>query len=615
MLKRVLEYARPFHKTLIWVSFLILLMALLGQVEPFITRSITDSLVQGQGEGQGLFTSIGILLLVLLLVKLVQSGLNRLSWFLTNVFVIKFEAHLKSLSFDHLMKLSLSFFNQQESGKIISKLDRGVNRLISIINNSGMHFLPNVTTAIISFAIVLHYEWRIGVITVLAFIPYILINRWRFEKNSKLEREEHQLYDRHYAHFYEVLSSMELIKAFRAEEFEKKNLRTFFKKAIRLRQEMENNTNRSMVGDILLELLSWFMYAYIVYITWQGQITIGTLILLVSLIQLIRQPLWQLNWIFWEVKKAQIGARDFFKIMDAKSDVVDPVKPLEIEDVKGEIVFNNVSFTYKQDAFNYFDKNYDEQTKNEQQEDERPKQIPRNLQVFKDVSFTIKPGEMTAFVGPSGAGKTTIASMLMRFFDPDQGKVLLDGVDIKNFRQRDLRSQIGLVSQSVYLFSSSIEENLRYAKPDATEAEMWQACKIARADEFIEKLDKGLKTTIGERGVRLSGGQRQRLSLARTILRDPKIIILDEATSALDSESEMYIQQALLEVLKNRTSVVIAHRLSTVQRSDKIIVIKDQRLLEEGTHQQLLKKDGLYASLFKIQSGDLSKLKEWDLVG
>lgn len=611
MLKRILEYAKPFRKTLISVSVLIFLMALLSQVEPFVTRAITDRLVQG--EGQGLFNYIGILLLVLLAVRLIQSVLNRLSWFLTNIFAIKFEANLKLLSFDHLMKLSLSFFNQQESGKIISKLDRGVNRLTAIINNSGMHFLPNVITAIISFAIVIYYEWRIGVITVLAFVPYVLINRWRFEKNSKLERKEYQLYDRQYAHFWEVLSSMELIKAFRAEEFEKNNFKNFFKKAIRLRQEMEKNTNRSMVGDILLESLSWFMYAYIVYITWQGQITIGTLILLVSLIQLIRQPLWQINWIFWEVKRAQIGARDFFKIMDAKADVVDPVKPLEIKDVKGEIIFDQVSFTYKQDAFNYFEKNYDEQTENEQQDEDKPKQPP-DLQVFKDVSFTIKPGEMTAFVGPSGAGKTTIASMLMRFFDPDQGKILLDGVDIKKFGQRDLRSQIGLVSQSVYLFSSSIEENLRYAKPDATEAEMWQACKIARADEFIEKLDKGLKTTIGERGVRLSGGQRQRLSLARTILRDPKIIILDEATSALDSESEMYIQQALVEVLKNRTSVVIAHRLSTVQRSDKIIVIKDQQLLEEGNHQQLLKKDGLYASLFKIQSGDVNKLKEWDLV-
>jgi len=221
---------------------------------------------------------------------------------------------------------------------------------------------------------------------------------------------------------------------------------------------------------------------------------------------------------------------------------------------------------------------------------------------------------MTAFVGPSGAGKSTIASLLMRFFDPDEGTIYLDGIDIKKFRQQDLRAQMGLVSQSAYLFASSIEENLRYAKPDATEEEMWRACKIARADEFIEKLDKGLKTTIGERGVKLSGGQRQRLSLARTILRDPKIIILDEATSSLDSESEMYIQQALTEVLKGRTSIIIAHRLSTVQRSDKIIVIKNQHLLEQGTHEQLLAKDGLYASLFKIQSGDVAKLKEWDLV-
>jgi len=612
MLKRVLGYTKPFRKTLILVSVLILIMALLNQIEPFITRAITDRLVAG--ENRGLFSYIGILLLLLLVVKLIQSGLNRLSWFLTNIFVVKFEASLKQLSFDHLMKLSLSFFNQQESGKVISKLDRGVNRLTAIVNNSGMHFVPSVTTALISFAIILYYEWRIGVITVLAFVPYVAINRWRFEKNNKLERREYQLYDRQYAHFWEVLSSMELIKAFRAEEFEKNNLKNFFKKAILIRQEMERNTNRSMIGDIILEVLSWGMYAYIVYITWQGQISIGTLILLVGLIQLIRQPLWQINWIFWEVKRAQIGARDFFKIMDAKPEIVDPVKALELKNVQGEIIFDQVSFTYKQNMYNYFDKYSEEQEDNKIETSAQEQKDLKNLLVFDDVSFTIKPEQMTAFVGPSGAGKTTIASLLMRFFDPDQGKILLDGVDIKKFRQHDLRSQMGLVSQNVYLFSSSIEENLRYAKPDATEEEMWQACKIARADEFIEKLDKGLKTTIGERGVKLSGGQRQRLSLARTILRDPKIIILDEATSALDSESEMYIQQALAEVLKGRTAIVIAHRLSTVQRSDKIIVIKNQHLLEQGTHEQLLAKDGLYASLFKIQSGDVAKLKEWDLV-
>jgi ABC-type multidrug transport system fused ATPase/permease subunit len=612
MFKKILEYTRPYRKTLIVISALIVVMALLSQIEPFITRAITDRLVEKQTED--IFSYIAILLAVLLAVKLLQSLLNRLSWYLTNVFVIKFEASLKQLGFDHLMKLSLSFYNEQETGKVMSKLDRGVNRLTSIVNNSGMHFIPSVTTALISFAIVLYYEWRIGVITVLAFVPYVAINRWRFEKNNKLERREYRLYDKQYAHFWEVLSSMELIKAFRAEEFEKRRLKDFFKKIIEIRREMEKNTNRSVFGDIILESLSWAMYAYIVFITWQGQITLGTLILLVGLIQLIRQPLWQINWIFWEVKRAQIGARDFFKIMNVKPEVVDPVKPVSIKNLRGEIVFDNVSFTYQQDMNNYFDKYYEEQRDVEKKLEQKNQKKIKKLQVFDQVSFTIEPGQMTAFVGPSGAGKTTIASLLMRFFDPDKGKILLDGVDIKKFRQHDLRSQMGLVSQSAHLFASSIEENLRYAKPDATEAEMWQACKIARADEFIEKLDKGLKTTIGERGVKLSGGQRQRLSLARTILRDPKIVILDEATSALDSESEMYIQQALTEVLKGRTSIVIAHRLSTVQRSDKIIVIKDQHLLEQGTHQELLKKDGLYASLFKIQSGDVAKLKEWDLV-
>lgn len=612
MLKKILEYTKPYRKTLIFISFLIVIMALLNQIEPFITRAITDQLVDGQG--QGVFSYIVILLAVLLSVKLIQSGLNRLSWYLTNIFVIKFESSLKQLGFDHLMKLSLSFYNEQETGKVMSKLDRGVNRLTSIVNNSGMHFLPSVVTAIISFSIVLYYEWRIGVLTVLAFVPYVAINRWRFEKNNKLERREYRLYDKQYAHFWEVLSSMELIKAFRAEEFEKNKLGNFFKKIINIRTEMEKNTNRSIAGDIILESLSWSMYAYIVYITWQGQISIGTLILLVGLIQMIRQPLWQINWIFWEVKRAQIGARDFFKIMNAKPEVVDPPKPVAIKNLRGEIVFDQVSFTYKQSMRDYFDKHYEEEVDIKNRLVNEKVKKNQGLKVLDRVNFTIEADKITAFVGPSGAGKTTIASLLMRFFDPEQGKILLDGIDIKKFSQHDLRSQIGLVSQDAHLFASSIEENLKYAKPDASEAEMWRACKIARADEFIKKLEAGLKTTIGERGVKLSGGQRQRLSLARTILRDPKIVILDEATSALDSESEMYIQQALTEVLRGRTSIIIAHRLSTVQRSDKIIVLRDQHLLEQGTHQQLLEKDGLYASLFKIQSGDTEKLKEWGLV-
>lgn len=590
-------------------------MAGLNQVQPFVTKSITDRLIQGD-ISQG-FRPVAILLALLLTVTLVQTALNRITWFMTNTFVVMLESHLKQMGFDHLMRLSLRFFNDQSSGKMMSKLDRGVNRIIAIVNNSGMHFLPSLATAIVSFAIVVSYQWQIGVSILIAFIPYIMINRWRFMRNSALDKEEYKLYDKQYSHFWEVLNSMQLIKAFRAEKFERQKLKDFFREYFRIRQTMESNTNKAAIGDIFLETWQWGVYAFISFLTFQGRLTVGTMVFLISLVRMIREPLWQLNWIFWEVKRAQIGAKDFLRIMEVEPEVVDPEQPLPLNEVKGEIKFENVTFRYKNNST--LPDDHDEETaitpplKDADETPEDEKFEPGQL-VFKDVSFTIAAGKTTALVGPSGSGKTTIAALAMRFFDPDSGRVTLDGVDLRDVRQFDLRKHLGLVSQDADLFATTIAENLRYAKPDATEEEMLKACRIAHAAEFIQKLPKGLETEIGDRGVKLSGGQRQRLSLARTILRDPQIIILDEATSALDSESEMYIQQALRELLKDRTALVIAHRLSTIQRADNIIVIKDTKVLEQGTHEELLKKDGLYASLFSIQSGDSSKLKEWDLV-
>lgn len=603
MFRRIAGYARPYWLTLTIIAALIAIMAGLNQAEPFITKRIMDILTSGEVV---LWKSIVTLLATLLVVKIVQSGLNRITWYMTNMFAVKFEAHLKQVGFNHLMQLSLAFFNDQAAGKTMSKLDRGVNRLIQIVNNSGMHFLPSFTTALISFIIVVSYDWKIGIGVLLAFIPYVFINRWRFQKNSVLEKREYKLYDNQYNHFWEVLSSMQLVKAFRAENFEIDRLKKFFHEWKGLRQAMEDNTNKAFVGDIFLESWNWGTYAYIVWQTFNGTHTVGTLVLLIGLVQLIRQPLWQLNWIFWEVKRAGIGAKDFFRIMDIQPDITDPKSPkeLNIEKVKGEIAFQNVTFVYDNAA-----------ALPEHDDDEKEKKSIGPQKVFENLSFVAEGGKTTALVGPSGSGKTTIAQLAMRFFDPQQGTVLLDGVDIKEFRQRELRSSMGLVSQDAYLFADTIAENLRYAKPDATEKEMWDACKAAYAEEFIRKLPLGLQTEIGDRGVKLSGGQRQRLSIARTILRDPKIILLDEATSALDSESEMYIQQALAKLLKNRTAIIIAHRLSTIQRADKIVVLKDHTVFEEGTHKELLKNDGLYAGLFKIQSGDVEKLKEWDLVG
>ncbi len=600
MFKRIYNYTQPFRKTLIILSVLIVIMAGLKQVSPYISKQITDLLVEAGFEN---FNVIIYFLFLLLAARLIQTGLNRLTWYITNIFVVKFESHLKQIGFDHLMRLSLSFYNEQATGKVMSKLDRGVNRIVNIVNNSGMHFLPSVTSAAISFVIVINYEWRIAILILIGFIPYIIVNRIRFEKNNKLERREYKLYDEQYSHFWEVLNSMPLIKAFRAEDYERRRLQKFLKKYFSLRQEMEINTNKAVVGDFFLEAMLWAIYAYMVWVTWQGQITVGTLVMLVGLIQLMREPLWQLNWVFWEIKRAQIGARDFFRIMDVESKLPDPKKPVKLESIKGEFEFHDVSFVYHSNLDSLINKP-------KKDKDYRPEKVP----VLENVSFVIAPNEMTALVGPSGSGKTTIASLLMRFFDPDSGKITLDGVDLRDFNKIELRSYIGLVSQDSHLFATTIEENLRYGKPNATQSEMMVACEVAYADEFINDLPNGLKTQIGERGVKLSGGQKQRLSIARTVLNDPKIIILDEATSSLDSESELYIQRALRRLLSNRTSVVIAHRLSTIQQADKIIVLQDKEILEQGTHQELIKKEGLYTDLFKIQSGQAKLLEEWDLV-
>ncbi len=602
MFKRIFGYTKPYRRTLYTLAVLIAIMAGLQQVSPFVSKLITDLLVE---EGLTNFSTLAFLLGLVLIAKLIQTGLNRLTWFITNIFVVKFEIHLKQLGFDHLMSLPMSYYNEQATGKVMSKLDRGVNRIINIVNNSGMHFLPSVTSALISFVIAINYEWRLALLIVIGFIPYIIINRWRFEKNNKLEKKEYKLYDNQFSHFWEVLNSMSLIKAFRAEGYERTRLQEFFSKYLALREEMESNTNKSVAGDFFLELMLWAMYAYIVWLSWQGQLSIGTLVMLVSLIQLMREPLWQLNWIFWEIKRAQVGAKDFFKIMDVKEQIPEPQNPQSIKKLKGKFEFENISFIYRHEDWAAITGFKKKNNNNYQQ---------KNLAVLKNVSFVIKPGEMTALVGPSGAGKSTIASLLLRFFDPDKGKITLDGVDLKQLSKKDLRSYVGLVSQDSYLFAASIAENLRYAKPAASRQEMEEACKIAYADKFIGDLPNGLDTEIGERGIKLSGGQRQRLSIARTVLANPQIIILDEATSSLDSESELYIQRALRKLLRNKTSVVIAHRLSTIQQANKIIVLKDQGILEEGTHQELLKKKGLYAQLFDIQSGQTKMLKEWGLV-
>ena len=469
----------------------------------------------------------------------------------------------------------------------MNKLTRGTRNITSIITNVGMHFLPNTITAIISIIIVSSINLPLGIASISMFIPFFILRYHRFKKLEKVEKKSQKTWDKEYGHFWEVLTNIRLVKAFTAEKIELKKFYKTVKKLIGLQTDIEKIHNQGQLADVLIEIWTTAIVAYSFYLGLTGHFTIGTVILMIQYTQMIRQPLWNLSWVFWEMKFAQIGVKDYLKILDQKIDIKEIDSPVIPTKIKGEVSFNNVWFKYPDRA---------------------------GQTVFKNINFKIQPGQTLALVGKSGAGKSTIAHLMVRFFDPDQGSIKIDNIDIRDLSLEFLRQNIGLVSQDSYLFDTTIAENLRYGLPTATTQQMRQACKAANALEFIDKLPKKLNTVIGERGVRLSGGQKQRLSIARTILKNPKILILDEATSSLDSYSEKLVQDALWKLIKGRTAIIIAHRLSTIRKADKILVLDKNKISEMGSHQELMQNKGLYYQLHQLQTTRSDKLKTWDIV-
>ena len=587
-LARVFLLARPFWGRIFGISLLIVVMSSLHQLDPFIYRSLVDLVSSGQTTFF-LFektTFVGLVIFLVIL-KVLLTVINRISIYSSSLLSSRLRHYLREIGFHHLLELSVSYFNRNSSGKVMSKMTRGTDGIRSIISNFGIQFLPGAVTAVISLFIVMRINWLIGLASVLVFIPFFYLRFIRYKQLSKLEKRQNKIWDREYGHFWEVVSNIRLVKTFATERYELNKFRNVTGKLYQNNLKMEAINNKGTGADLLIDLWTAAIYAYIFHLGLTGQYTIGLVVLLISYVEMIKQPLWNLSWIFWEVKYAMIGIRDYLKILDEKSDLIEIDQPVIPSTVRGLVEFKNVWFKYPEKD---------------------------GQDVFHGVGFSVEPGKTLALVGRSGVGKTTIAHLLVRFYDPDKGSVLLDGVDLRNLSYDFLHRVTGLVMQDSHLFDETIAENLRYGKPNASREEMAIACQVANADEFIKKLPKGLDTVIGERGVRLSGGQKQRLSIARTILKNPKVLILDEATSALDSHSEMLVQDALWKLIKGRTTIIIAHRLSTVQKADEIIVLDQKKIGQQGNHDQLLKKKGIYSSLHDIQAGQVGRLKRWDLI-
>jgi len=477
-------------------------------------------------------------------------------------------------TFRHLHQLSLRFHLERRTGGLSRVIERGVNGVDTIVRMAVLNSIPTAVELLMISGLVAYYFGWIYVVVVLAtVILYVWFTFAASERRIAIRRDMNDSDTEAHSKAVDSLLNYETVKYFGNEELEARrfdaSIARYVKAAIRTYTSLGVlNTGQAIIftaGTVICMLLAARDVT-------RGTLTVGEFVMINSILMQLYVPLNFMGMVYREIKQGLIDIETMFALLHEPAEIVDQpgAKPLRVK--KGEIKFENVSFAY---------------------DPERP--------ILKNVSFEVPAGKMVAIVGPSGAGKSTISRILFRFYDISRGKVLIDGQNIKDVTQASLRAAIGMVPQDTVLFNDTVEYNIRYGRPDASPAEVREAARLAQIHEFIVTLPQGYDALVGERGLKLSGGEKQRVAIARTILKSPPILMLDEATSALDSHTEKEIQDALELVAQNRTSLVIAHRLSTVVHADKIIVLDHGEIVEQGTHLELLAKGGLYASLWARQ--------------
>jgi subfamily B ATP-binding cassette protein MsbA len=474
----------------------------------------------------------------------------------------------------HLHNLSLSFYSKNKTGDILSRVTNDVQNLESSMINTTVGSIDKVFTLIggIVYLVYLNYRLTIFLIIILPFITYVIV-KFNYKLKKVSRRVQIKIADVSDV-LQETLSAVRVVKSFGREEYEFERFST--ENQANFRAKMK----KTQYGAILTPLVEFLAAISFTAILWyggyevmQGRMSASELIAFFTLLLTISEPLRSITKLSKRLQQLFASAERVFEIMDTESEMrEDDENKIELTDIEGEVVYDNVTFAYNRDEI-----------------------------VLKDISLTAEPGEVVALVGHSGAGKTTMVDLIPRFFDPIKGRMRVDGHDLKDVKIDSLRDFIGIVPQETILFSGSLRDNIAYGDLEADEEAIQAAAKAANAHDFIMAFPDGYDTIVGERGVGLSGGQKQRISIARAILKNPKILILDEATSSLDSESEALVQEALEHLMENRTTFIIAHRLSTIRNADKIVVVEQGEIMEMGSHQELLKKQGKYASLYKGQ--------------
>jgi len=566
---RLIKYLRPYLKILILAIVCTVFVTLSTLVLPWLLgKGLIDKVIVEKNLFLLNLVAIGVVAAVA-----IKGAFFYFQTYLTSFIGYKVVTDMRNQIFQHLQKLSLSFYKKRRTGEIMSRAVNDVNLLQNVLANNIMRLVLNILIVLGVFVFIFYIDWRLSFF-VLAVFPFLIFVVRRVGSQIKDSSSLVQMKIADISSILqEVIGGIEVIKSFTMEEHEVKKFQDQNLKNFRL------NMKRTRIVAILPPIVEVLTTLCLVAILWyggreviKGKLTIGELIAFLGYIGLIINPLNRISRDYSQYQQALASTERIFELLDIEPEIKESPGAIEMPRIEGYIKFENVSFSYNEKEL-----------------------------VLENINLDLKPGEKLALVGPSGVGKTTLVSLIPRFYDPILGKISIDKQDIKKVRLSTLREQIGIVPQETILFSGSIKDNIAYGRMKASDEEVVEAAKKANAHNFINSLPNGYETEVGERGVKLSGGERQRIAIARAILRDPRILILDEATSAVDTEAEVLIQEALEKLMKSRTTIIIAHRLSTIVNADRIVVLKGGKVGEAGSHEELMIKNGLYAKLYKTQ--------------
>ncbi|HMN11563.1 MAG TPA: ABC transporter ATP-binding protein [Bellilinea sp.] len=614
LIKRVIGYAKPYRGLILGMLAVILTTTGLGLLTPLIMRQMIDHTIPN-----GDLRQLAILAGVLLLVPSTAGLLNVLQRRLNARVGEGVIYDLRVGMYDRLQRMSLRFFTHTKVGELMSRLNNDVVGAQNAISST----LVSAVTQTIQLAAVLvvmaTLEWRLTIISMIIFPLFIVASRFLGSRLRLIAWKQMEANAQMNAMMSETLNigGAPLVKLFgrQRDEVGRFSNRSKDVRNLGIDRATMGSTFMAIVG-LISAVGTALVYGLGGYFVIQGAFTIGTIVAFGAYLHSLYTSLQGLANVPVEFATSVVSFERVFEVIDFPVELPEIAEPVELKDVKGEIRFDNVSFQYETghevllsdvkrrgsvDSVTAVLSGGENPPMAEAHMPGTDETSQARGVALRDISFTANPGELVALVGPSGAGKTTLTYLIPRLYDPTEGTVRLDGVDLRDLSLRSLTGQIGMVTQETYLFHDTIRTNLLYAKLDATQEEMETACRIANIHYFIAALPDGYDTIVGERGYRLSGGEKQRLALARVILKNPRILVLDEATSNLDSESEALIQDALNTIMADRTSIVIAHRLSTILAADLILVLDRGQIVERGTHEQLLTQGGLYATLYDTQ--------------